>query len=170
MGRAAERRAVSSCWRCGRCRPLSSPPPACWSPRAISSPPGSCARSARTFTATGTSQRVRETRVTLYLFCLAGNTLLTAGVGAALIYFSEPMAARAVRHRHGHGGLCHRRGVLHPAGHLADPSRRQTRSAPACRPRKISRRMTGRVVVETCSRPPEPNRLSCWPHVFANAG
>ena len=34
-------------------------------------------------------QRIRETRVTLYLFCLAGNTLLTAGVGAALIYFSR---------------------------------------------------------------------------------
>jgi hypothetical protein len=34
-------------------------------------------------------ERVRETRITLYLFCLAGNTLLTAGVGAALIYFSR---------------------------------------------------------------------------------
>jgi hypothetical protein len=34
-------------------------------------------------------ERVRETRVTLYLFCLAGNTLLTAGVGAALVYFSN---------------------------------------------------------------------------------
>jgi hypothetical protein len=34
-------------------------------------------------------ERIRETRVTLYLFCLAGNTLLTAGVGAALIYFSN---------------------------------------------------------------------------------
>jgi hypothetical protein len=34
-------------------------------------------------------ERVEETRVTLYLFCLAGNTLLTAGVGAALIYFSN---------------------------------------------------------------------------------
>jgi len=33
-------------------------------------------------------ERVRETRVTLYLFCLAGNTLLTAGIGTALIYFS----------------------------------------------------------------------------------
>ena len=33
-------------------------------------------------------QRIRETRVTLYLFCLAGNTLLTAAVGGALIYFS----------------------------------------------------------------------------------
>ena len=33
-------------------------------------------------------ERVRETRVTLYVFCLAGNTLLTVGIGAALIYFS----------------------------------------------------------------------------------
>jgi hypothetical protein len=36
-------------------------------------------------------QRVRETRITLHLFCLAGNTLLTAVVGAALIYFSKPL-------------------------------------------------------------------------------
>jgi hypothetical protein len=34
-------------------------------------------------------ERVQETRVTLYLFCLAGNTLLTAGVGTALMYFSR---------------------------------------------------------------------------------
>jgi len=33
-------------------------------------------------------ERIQETRVTLYLFCLAGNTLLPAAVGAALIYFS----------------------------------------------------------------------------------
>src|SRR6266702_2313727 len=33
--------------------------------------------------------RIQETRITLYLFCLAGNTLLTAGVGAAVIYFSK---------------------------------------------------------------------------------
>ncbi len=41
-------------------------------------------------------ERVQETRITVYLLCLAGNTLLTAGVGAALIYFSnqrlEPFA------------------------------------------------------------------------------
>src|SRR5438309_4929826 len=37
-------------------------------------------------------ERIQETRITLYLFCLAGNTLLTAGVGAAVIYFSN-MAA-----------------------------------------------------------------------------
>jgi hypothetical protein len=34
-------------------------------------------------------QRIRETPVTLHLFCLAGNTLLTALVGAALIGFSR---------------------------------------------------------------------------------
>jgi hypothetical protein len=34
-------------------------------------------------------KRIQETRITLYLFCLAGNTLLTAGVGAAVIYFSR---------------------------------------------------------------------------------
>ena len=32
--------------------------------------------------------RHQETSVPVYLFCLAGNTLLTAAVGAALIYFS----------------------------------------------------------------------------------
>jgi hypothetical protein len=34
-------------------------------------------------------ERVQETRITLYLLCLAGNTLLTAGIGAALIYSSD---------------------------------------------------------------------------------
>jgi hypothetical protein len=34
-------------------------------------------------------ERVQETRITVYLLCLAGNTLLTAGVGAALIYFNN---------------------------------------------------------------------------------
>jgi hypothetical protein len=33
-------------------------------------------------------ERVHETRITLYLFCLGGNTVLTAGVGVAVIYFS----------------------------------------------------------------------------------
>ena len=31
--------------------------------------------------------RILETPIGLYLFCLAGNTLLTAAVGAALMYF-----------------------------------------------------------------------------------
>ena len=33
-------------------------------------------------------QRMSETRITLYLSCLTGNTLLTASVGGALILFS----------------------------------------------------------------------------------
>jgi hypothetical protein len=38
-------------------------------------------------------ERVRETRITVYLFCLAGNTLLTAGVGTTLIIFSNQKLA-----------------------------------------------------------------------------
>jgi hypothetical protein len=34
-------------------------------------------------------ERVQETSVTLYLFCLFAQTALTAGVGTAVIYFSE---------------------------------------------------------------------------------
>lgn len=34
--------------------------------------------------------RLRDARAPLYLFCLAGQTALTAGVGAALIWFSPP--------------------------------------------------------------------------------
>ncbi|HVM47479.1 MAG TPA: hypothetical protein VMU04_05595 [Candidatus Acidoferrum sp.] len=41
-------------------------------------------------------QRVQETSVTLYLFCLFAQTALTTGVGAAVIYFGyrslEPLA------------------------------------------------------------------------------
>ena len=33
-------------------------------------------------------QRLSETPITLYLFCLAGNTLLTLVVGAAVVWFS----------------------------------------------------------------------------------
>lgn len=36
--------------------------------------------------------RLQETNVFLYLFCLLGQTALTAAVGAALIYFSPPAA------------------------------------------------------------------------------
>jgi hypothetical protein len=35
--------------------------------------------------------RIQETRISTYLFCLAGNTLLSAAVGAALIYFCEQL-------------------------------------------------------------------------------
>lgn len=34
-------------------------------------------------------QRIQETRVTLFLFCLAGNTLLTGVIGAGLVFFSR---------------------------------------------------------------------------------
>jgi hypothetical protein len=33
--------------------------------------------------------QVQETRITLYLLCLAGNTLLTAAVGAGIIFFGS---------------------------------------------------------------------------------
>ena len=41
-------------------------------------------------------ERVRATRLPLYLVCLAGNTVLTAGVGGALIYFAWQPAAQAI--------------------------------------------------------------------------
>jgi hypothetical protein len=34
-------------------------------------------------------ERLQETSITLYLFCLLGQTLLTAGVGLALVYFTS---------------------------------------------------------------------------------
>jgi hypothetical protein len=34
-------------------------------------------------------RRIQETRITVYLFCLAGNTLLTAAVGLGVIFFSD---------------------------------------------------------------------------------
>jgi hypothetical protein len=34
-------------------------------------------------------ERIQETSVTLYLFCLFGQTALTAGVGGAVVYFSD---------------------------------------------------------------------------------
>lgn len=41
-------------------------------------------------------ERIQETRITLYLFCLAGNTLLTAVVGIALLYFSATVVPFAI--------------------------------------------------------------------------
>ena len=38
-------------------------------------------------------ERIQETRVSLYLLCLLGQTALTAGVGAVLIYFSPAQLA-----------------------------------------------------------------------------
>src|SRR5215831_13963338 len=52
-------------------------------------------------------ERVQETRVTLYLFCLAGNTLLTAAVGVALIYVSNPESAGFVAFAIGMGMIAY---------------------------------------------------------------
>jgi hypothetical protein len=40
--------------------------------------------------------RIQETRVTLYLFCLAGNTLPIALIGFAIIYFSTTVVPFAI--------------------------------------------------------------------------
>src|ERR1051325_166723 len=37
-------------------------------------------------------ERIQETRITVYLFCLAGNTLLTALVGGGILYFNPDPA------------------------------------------------------------------------------
>lgn len=39
-------------------------------------------------------ERVQETRISLYLFCLFSQTLLTGGVGAAVIFFSQTDAGQ----------------------------------------------------------------------------
>jgi len=80
-----------SAWHSGRSRPSPSLPPACWWPRAISNPPGSCARWGRNGTATGTSNASRKRGSPFTSFCLAGNTVLTAAVGAAVVYFCQTL-------------------------------------------------------------------------------
>ena len=40
--------------------------------------------------------RIEETRISLFLFCLAGNTLLTAAVGAAIILFSPAKSSLVI--------------------------------------------------------------------------
>ena len=97
-------------------------------------------------------ERVRETRVTLYLFCLAGNTLLTAGVGAALIYFSD---LRLVPFAIGMGMITYAIAVafytLLAIWRIHRAAKREARElASAQNPPPNGRS----VVVETCSRPP----------------
>ncbi|HZT22066.1 MAG TPA: hypothetical protein VFB55_04075 [Verrucomicrobiae bacterium] len=96
-------------------------------------------------------ERIRETRVTLYLFCLAGNTLLTAAVGVALVGFSE---MRLVPFAIGLGMIAYAGAVafytllaiwrIHRAVkqqvHPTDPQQRSWEEPP--------------LSVETCSRPP----------------
>ncbi len=98
-------------------------------------------------------QRIRETRLRLFLFCLAGNTLLTAGVGAALIWASNPwmMIPLAI----GMGIVAYAVAVLFytllAIFRIRRALKREARelvaaqnSQPNCEP----------LVIETCSRPP----------------
>jgi hypothetical protein len=41
-------------------------------------------------------ERVQETRVSLYLFCLLGQTLLIGGVGAAVYFSSDMLVPQAI--------------------------------------------------------------------------
>ena len=97
-------------------------------------------------------ERVRETRVTLYLFCLAGNTLLIAAVGAALIGFSD---LRLVPFAIGMGMITYAIAVafytLLAIWRIHRAAKREAREMAAVQ----NPQPNGRVVVaETCSRPP----------------
>ena len=97
-------------------------------------------------------ERVRETRVTLYLFCLAGNTLLTAAVGVALIYFSD---MRPVPFAIGMGMIAYAIAVafytLLAIWRIHRAAKREARElAAAQNPQPNGRPL----VIETCSRPP----------------
>jgi hypothetical protein len=96
-------------------------------------------------------QRIRETRVTLYLFCLAGDTLLTAGVGAVLIYFSR---MRLVPFAVGMGMVAYAVAVafytLLAVWRIHCAAKREARRLRAEQDRQMNSRT---LVIETCSRP-----------------
>jgi len=97
-------------------------------------------------------ERVRETRITLYLSCLAGNTLLTAVVGAALIGFSD---LRLVPFAIGMGMIAYAIAVafytLLAIWRIHRAAKREARElAAAQNPQPNGRPL----VIETCSRPP----------------
>jgi hypothetical protein len=97
-------------------------------------------------------QRIRETRVTLYLFCLAGNTLLTAAVGATLIYFSR---LQLVPFAIGMGMMTYALAVTFYSLLAIWRIHRSTKRE-AKRRAAQNKSANGRVfVVETCSRPPD---------------
>src|ERR1035438_10152706 len=100
-------------------------------------------------------QRVQETRVTLYLFCLAGNTLLTAAVGAALIYFNNPKRAGFVAFAIGMGMIAYAIAVafytLLAVWRIHRAARREARELAAAQNPPPN---GPAVVFETCSRPP----------------
>jgi hypothetical protein len=99
--------------------------------------------------------RVRETRVGLYLFCLAGNTLLTATVGAALIYFNNPERSGFVAFAIGMGMIAYTVAVafytLLAIWRIHRAAKREAREpAAAQNPQPQGQPL----VIETCSRPP----------------
>jgi hypothetical protein len=99
-------------------------------------------------------QRVQETRVTLYLFCLAGHTLLTAGVGAVLIRYSD---LRLVPFAIGLGMIAYAIAVafytLLAIWRIHHTTRREARRLEAAQCQQTNGRT---LVIETCSRPPDP--------------
>jgi len=100
-------------------------------------------------------ERIRETRVTLYLSCLAGNTLLTAAVGAALMYFS---GLRLVPFAIGMGVVAYAVAVafysLLAIWRLHRAAKRDARLLEAMQKKSADGRPRDCGIVETCSRPP----------------
>jgi hypothetical protein len=98
-------------------------------------------------------ERVRETRVTLYLFCLAGNTLLTASVGVVLIYFSE---MRLVPFAIGMGMVAYAVAVafytLLAIWRIHRAAKREVKALKAMQTPPTNYRS---FIVETCSHPPD---------------
>jgi hypothetical protein len=98
-------------------------------------------------------QRIQETRITLYLSCLAGNTLLTAIVGAALVGFSD---LRLVPFAIGMGMITYAVAVafytLLAIWRLHHAAKRAARRLQMFQNQSANGRA---FVVETCSRPPD---------------
>jgi hypothetical protein len=98
-------------------------------------------------------RRIQETRVTLYLVCLAGNTLLNAAVGAALIYFS---GLRLVTFAIGMGMVTYAIAVafysLLAVWRLHRAAKREARQIQKMQNQSADGRA---LAVETCSRPPD---------------
>jgi hypothetical protein len=98
--------------------------------------------------------RVRETRLRLFLFCLAGNTLLTAAVGAALILFGGP---RLIPLAIGMGIVAYAVAVLFytllAVFRIRRAFEREARALAAAQTRPVD---GAALLVETCSRPPGP--------------
>jgi hypothetical protein len=98
-------------------------------------------------------ERLRGTRLRLFLFCLAGNTLLTAGVGAALVYFSGPW--RLIPLAIGMGIVAYSVAVLFytllAVFRIRRAFKREVRILAAAQARLVADET---LLVETCSRPP----------------